>query len=244
MKIILDIQRYSPEKEPSQWRQQYEVETAPTDRVLDALMKIKREQDGTLVFRKSCAHGVCGSDGMMINGDERLACKTLVQEVAPEEGAVITIEPLRTFAVERDLLVDQSVFFRKYQSVKPYLINAEEVKEKERLQSPHDRKQIDDATACILCCICFSACPVLQQGTDFLGPAIIAQASRFLDDTRDKGFKDRLAVLKAPEGVWPCENHFECTRTCPRGVKVTKRINETKRRIEAFQEKQKKSENE
>ncbi len=234
MKVVLEVKRFNREVDDRSWYQRYEVDVAPGDRVLDALVQVKRFQDGSFSFRKSCAHGVCGSDAMVINGRERLACKTLMQDVAREDGAIVQIEPLRGFRVERDLLIDQTDFLGKYQSVKPYLINDDPVAGGERLQAPEERMRIDDATGCILCCGCFSACPVLQEGVDFLGPAIIASASRFLDDSRDKGFEDRLPVLDAPNGVWPCENHFECTRVCPRGVKITKRINATKRRIESY----------
>lgn len=236
MKVILDIQRFDPSTDKEPYDQQYEVEVAHTDRVLDALVRVARTQDGSLAFRKSCAHGVCGSDAMIINGMERLACKTLIQDVASHDGDSVRIEPLRGFAVQRDLFVDQSLFFEKYQGVKPYLINDEEIAARERLQSQEERLLIDDATSCILCCACFSACPVLVGGTNWLGPAIVAQASRFLDDSRDRGFEERLPILDGPEGVWPCENHFECTRICPRGVKITKRINETKRKIEKARE--------
>jgi succinate dehydrogenase / fumarate reductase iron-sulfur subunit len=199
-------------------------------------VKIKNFQDPTLAFRKSCAHGVCGSDAMRINGKEKLACKTLVQDVAEKDDATIRIEPLRGFPIERDLIVSQSAFFEKYQSIQPFLINDEPVKEKERIQSPEERRAFDDVTSCILCCACFSACPVLENNPEFLGPAISAQASRFLDDSRDKGFEQRLPRLDSPNGVWPCANHFECTRVCPRGIKITKRINETKRKIQKFRE--------
>lgn len=236
MKITLRIQRFNPETDSEPYFQKYEVEAEPNDRLLDALMHVKRFQDGTLGFRKSCAHGVCGSDAMVIEGKDRLACKTLVKDVASEDGAVITIEPLRHFPVQRDLLVDQSIFFDKYKTVKPFLINNEPVAEKERLQSQEERMVFDDATNCILCAACFSACPVLDKNPAFLGPAVIAQASRFNDDSRDHGFEERLPVLDKPDGAWPCENHFECTKACPRGIKVTKLINQTKRRIQKHKE--------
>jgi succinate dehydrogenase / fumarate reductase iron-sulfur subunit len=236
MRIILKIQRFNPETDSTPANKSYEVDVKPTDRILDALMRVKRFQDGTLAFRKSCAHGVCGSDAMLINGTERLACKTLVQDVAQEDGATITIKPLKGFRIERDLIVDQAEFFAKYQSAKPFLINEDPVEEKERLQSPEERKKFDDATNCILCCACFSACPQMEADPAFLGPAIIAQASRFLDDSRDAGFEERLPVLDRPDGVWFCANHFECTRVCPREIKVTKLINQTKRRIKNYRE--------
>ncbi len=231
MKIVLEIERFNPEARAGSTCQSYEVEADPTDRLLDVLMQVKRFQDGTLAFRKSCAHGVCGSDAMRINGKDRLACKTLVRDVADAEGATIRIEPLRHFPVVKDLVVDQTTFFEKYRSVKPFLINDEAVKGKERIQSQKERDAFDDATNCILCSACYSACPILDDNGDFLGPAALAQAFRFLEDSRDRGFADRLPVLNEPDGVWACENHFECTRACPRGIKITKHINHTKRRI-------------
>jgi succinate dehydrogenase / fumarate reductase iron-sulfur subunit len=199
-------------------------------------MRVKQFQDGTLSFRKSCGHGVCGSDAMRINGQERLACKTLVQDVAESEGGTVRIEPLNNFPVERDLMVDQRSFFGKYRSVNPYLINEEAVREKERIQSPEERRRFDDATNCILCSACFSACPVMTGNPDFLGPGVIVQASRFLEDSRDRGFEQRLPALDVPNGVWPCRNHFQCTRVCPRGIKVTKLINLTKKRVRQHRE--------
>jgi succinate dehydrogenase / fumarate reductase iron-sulfur subunit len=236
MKIRLEIQRFNPDEGGESGYQGYEVEADPTDRLLDVLMHIKRFQDGTLAFRKSCAHGVCGSDAMRINGKDRLACKTLVREVAEAEGATIRIEPLRHLPVLKDLVVGQDPFFEKYRAVTPFLINDEPVKEKERIQSQKERDAFDDATNCILCAACYSACPILDEDPDFIGPASLANAFRFLEDSRDRGFADRLPVLDEPTGVWGCQNHFECTRACPRGIKITKHINQTKRRIKASKE--------
>lgn len=233
MKIHICIQRFDPEKDKKPAYQEFRVDVDPADRVLDALIKIKNDEDPTLGFRKSCAHGVCGSDAMVINGKERLACKTLIQDVAEKDGDTVKIEPLRTLPVQRDLLVDQSPFFRNYRKVKPYLINAEKVDEKERIQSPEKRMEFDDATKCILCAACFSACPVKRDvNPEFLGPAAVVQASRFIDDDRDKGFAERIPELDYPDGIWACENRFECTRVCPRNIKVTKLINQTKRKLQ------------
>ncbi|MGD9278846.1 MAG: succinate dehydrogenase iron-sulfur subunit, partial [Desulfobacterales bacterium] len=195
MKIILNIQRFNPETDAEPYAEKHEIEVEPTDRVLDALMHVKEYRDGSLGFRKSCAHGVCGSDAMRINGKDRLACKTLVRDVADADGAEVEIKPLNHFSVLRDLIVDQTGFFEKYRSVKPFLINDDPVTEKERIQSPEQRKAFDDPTNCILCSACFSACPILHDNPDFLGPATIAQAARFNDDSRDKGFGERLSVL-------------------------------------------------
>lgn len=238
MKIILKIQRFNPESDAHPEYREYTVDAEPTDRLLDALMHVKRFQDGTLAFRKSCAHGVCGSDAMRINGKDALACKTLIQDVAETDGETVVIEPLRHFPVLKDLIVDQNSFLKKYRIIKPYLINDEPVAEGERLQSQEERMVFDDTTNCILCSACFSACPVLEDRPDFLGPAAIVQAYRFLADSRDRGFEERLPVLDAPEGVWLCENHFECTKACPRLIKITKRINQTKKMIQKFHEKQ------
>ncbi|MBI5552721.1 MAG: succinate dehydrogenase iron-sulfur subunit [Desulfobacterales bacterium] len=232
MKIILKIQRYNPESDPAPYFQEYSVEANPNERLLDALMQVKRFQDGSLAFRKSCAHGVCGSDAMRINGKDGLACKTLVKDVVKQDGDTVTVEPLRYLPVQRDLIVDQKDFFEKYRAVQPFLINDEPVAEKERPQSQEERMAFDDATNCILCASCYSACPVMAENPAFIGPAAIAQAFRFLADTRDRGFESRLPVLDHPDGVWPCQNHFKCTQACPRSILVTKRINQTKKMIE------------
>ena len=235
MKVRLEIQRFNPEKDREPYSRSYLVDAEPDDRILDTLMDIKRNQDGSLAFRKSCAHGVCGSDAMRINGKERLACKTLVQDVFVE-GEAIRIEPLRHMKLQRDLMMDQQDFFQKYRSAKPFLVPKEEVGEKENIQSPEEREQFDDATKCILCGACISACPVLDRNPDFIGPASIVQAARFVFDSRDRGLEPRLDVLDSVNGVWSCENHFECTRVCPRGIKITKLINQTKRMIRKYRE--------
>jgi succinate dehydrogenase / fumarate reductase iron-sulfur subunit len=195
-------------------------------------MHIKRKKDPSLSLRKSCSHGVCGSDAMVINGEERLACKTLIKEVAEKEGVVVRIEPLRTLPVQRDLMVDQKIFFQNYRQIKPYLINTEEVEEKERLQSPEERKSIDSATKCILCASCYSACPVVQkENPRYLGPASIVQATRFINDSRDEGFEGRLSDIDYLDGIWPCKSYYKCTQVCPRNIEVTKLINMIKKII-------------
>jgi len=232
VKVTLKIKRYNPETDKEPYFREYPLEVQPTDRVLDALMYIKDFVDGTLALRRSCAHGVCGSDAMVIDGQERLACKTLIRDVAKEEAAVITVEPLKHLPLLRDLMVDQGQFFERYRAVKPFFISDEALEEGERLQSPEDRHLFDDPTKCILCAACYSACPILDgKNPRFVGPAAIVQGARFVFDSRDRGFEERLSVLDHPDGVWACENHFECTRVCPRGIKVTKNINLTKRKI-------------
>jgi succinate dehydrogenase / fumarate reductase, iron-sulfur subunit len=238
MKINLEIQRYNPETDSAPREETFEVSVEPTDRVLDALMDIKRNVDGSLAFRRSCAHGVCGSDAMVINGTEALACKTLIQDVTTEEGATIRIEPARHMEVQRDLMVKQDNFFKNYKAVTPFFV-ADESKpapEKEYIQSIDEREKFDDPTKCILCGACYSACPILDKNPNFIGPAAIVQASRFVFDSREKGLDARLDILDQPDGVWACENHFQCTRVCPRDIKVTKMINFTKREIKKLRE--------
>jgi succinate dehydrogenase / fumarate reductase iron-sulfur subunit len=235
MKLSVDIARAEPGTGVAPRVQRYEVEADPTDRVLDVLHRIKSGMDATLTFRSSCAHGVCGSDAMRINGKERLACKTLVRDVAGDgPQPVITVEPLRHLPVQRDLLVDPSSFFQRIRSVSPFLLPAEGAAApdgRETLQSEQQHAQFEDATKCISCAACFSACPVLEKNPRFIGPAAIVQAARFVEDSRDWGLAPRLDALDSPDGIWACENHFECTRVCPREIKVTKLINLMKRRI-------------
>jgi succinate dehydrogenase / fumarate reductase iron-sulfur subunit len=237
MDITLAVERYNPETDAKPYMQEYSVSAEPTDRVLDALISVWRNHDGTLTFRKSCAHGVCGSDAMRINGTERLACKTLIKDVVTESETTIEIKPLAHLTVQRDLMVDQTPFFDNFRRVKPFMHPAEEPPEAaEFFQSQKDRDTFDDATKCINCQACFSACPVLDKNPQFIGPAAIVNAARFVFDSRDKGLEPRLAALDEPNGVWPCENHFQCTRVCPRGIKVTKLINLTKREINKYRE--------
>ncbi|MCG8452788.1 MAG: succinate dehydrogenase iron-sulfur subunit [Spirochaetales bacterium] len=232
MNVILDIARFEPTSDAKPHRESYEVRVEPTDRVLDALMHIWRHHDGTLAFRKSCAHGVCGSDAMRINGKEALACKTLIRDVAERDGDVIVLDPLRHLPVQRDLMVDQTSFLEKFRQSQPFLKPKEKPpKQGEYHQSAEERALIDDATKCINCGACYSACPVLDEKPDFLGPAALVAAARFIFDSRDEGLEARLSVVDQPMGVWSCDNHFECTKVCPRGIKITKLINLTKRAI-------------
>jgi succinate dehydrogenase / fumarate reductase, iron-sulfur subunit len=232
MRIILRIQRFNPETDGAPYYREYPVDMEPTDRVLDAILYVKDHADATLAVRKSCAHGICGSDAMRINGTERLACKTIIKDIA-SEGTTVVLEPLRGMPVQRDLMVDQGEFFDKYRSVRPFLVPAVPVPDaRERVQTPQQRARFDDPTKCILCAACYSSCPVVtNKNPRFIGPAALTQAARFIFDSRDKGVGERFGALDSPDGAWACENHFDCTKVCPRGIKVTKGINETKRAI-------------
>ena len=230
MQVLLKILRFNPEQGATPVWREYTVPCDPMDRVLDALHAVKWQQDGTLAFRRSCAHGVCGSDAMMINGKNRLACKVLIKDLKPP----IVIEPMRGFPVTKDLIVNMDGFFEKYKSVKPYLI-ADEAKagEKERLQSQQEQARFEDTTKCILCGACTTSCPSFWSNKDYLGPAAIVQAHRFLFDSRDEGADQRLPVLNEQSGVWRCRTIFNCTDACPRGIEVTKAIGKVKQLLVA-----------
>jgi succinate dehydrogenase / fumarate reductase iron-sulfur subunit len=225
--VTLRIKRYNPEADLKPHFEEYQLDVEPTDRVLDALNKIKWFTDGTLTYRRSCAHGICGSDAMRINGRNRLACKVLMGEL----GQKITLEPLIGFHVVKDLVVDMDRFFDAYKSVKPYLIADEAPVGRERYQSPVDRDRFEDTTKCILCAACTTACPVSWASEEFVGPAAIVNAHRFIFDSRDEGAAERLAILNKGGGVWRCRTVFNCTEACPRGINITKAIEEVKRAL-------------
>ncbi|UCH25167.1 MAG: succinate dehydrogenase iron-sulfur subunit [Trueperaceae bacterium] len=225
MQITVKIKRFDPEKDKrSRWTE-YRLEANPMDRVLDVLNEIKWEQDGSLSYRRSCAHGICGSDAMLINGVNRLACKVLIKDL----GNDIAIEPIRGLPVEKDLIVDMESFFDSYEAVLPYFINDDPVPAGERLQSPEEREIFDASTKCILCACCTTSCPVFWVNGRYLGPAAIVNAHRFIFDSRDRGTDQRLEVLNQPNGLWRCRTAYNCTEACPRDIPVTKAIEDVKR---------------
>lgn len=227
--ITLKVRRYDPERAEEPWWDQWQLTMEGADRVLDALHKVKWDIDGTLTFRRSCAHGICGSDAMLINGFNRLACKTLLKDL--DTSAPITVEPVKALPVEKDLIVDMEPFFQSYREVMPFFINDSPEPTRERLQSPEDRQRFDDTTKCILCAACTSACPVFWTDGQYFGPAAIVNAHRFIFDSRDHAGDMRLEVLNDKEGVWRCRTTFNCTDACPRGIEVTKAIAEVKSEI-------------
>lgn len=231
MQVNLKIFRYNPESGSQQVSYDtYTVEAEPTDRVLDLLEYIRNYHDGTLGFRRSCAHGVCGSDAMRINGVNRLACKILVQDLGSPN---ITIEPLLGLRVIKDMIVDMEPFFEHYRSVLPYFVNDEPLPEdgRERLQSPEARERFDDTTKCILCAACTTSCPPFWSDDEYVGPAAIVNAHRFIFDDRDRAAEERLKIMNEQIGVWRCRTSFNCTEACPRDIKVTQAIAEVKRAI-------------
>ena len=227
MAVRFRIKRFNPEQDTMPHWEDYDVPVDPTDRILDGLHYIKWYIDGTLSLRRSCAHGVCGSDAMMINGRNQLACKVLVKHA----GRRITIEPIRGLRVIKDLIVDMEPFFEKYRAIQPYLINGDPTPERERLQSPEDRARYNDTTKCILCAACTTSCPIYWADGAYVGPAAIVNAHRFIFDSRDQGAEERLDILSDRSGAFKCRTTFNCTDACPRGIEVTRAIQEVKQEI-------------
>jgi succinate dehydrogenase / fumarate reductase iron-sulfur subunit len=228
MQVKLKVFRYNPEKDKKPHYETYELEADPTDRVLDLLEHIKGYYDGTLSFRRSCAHGVCGSDGMRINGRNYLACKVLVKDLGTNN---ITVEPMLGLRVMKDLIVDMEPFFEHYRTVMPYFMNDDPEPDKERYQSPEQRARFDDTTKCILCAACTTSCPSFWANDNYYGPAAIVNAHRFIFDSRDQAASERLQILNSQFGVYRCHTIFNCTEACPRDIQITKAIGEVKRAI-------------
>ena len=224
---IVKVKRFIPERDEEPHWETYFVTWDPLDRVLDALHQIKWKQDGSLTFRRSCAHGICGSDAMLINGVNRLACKVLIKDLKQP----IKVEPIRGLKVEKDLIVDMEPFFAQYRKVLPFLVNDEPLPQRERLQSPEERARFDDTTKCILCAACTTSCPVYWSDDEYQGPAAIVNAHRFIFDSRDRAGHERLEILSDAEGAFKCRTTFNCTDACPRGIHVTRAIQEVKQAI-------------
>jgi succinate dehydrogenase / fumarate reductase iron-sulfur subunit len=230
MDVQLRILRFDPDRDAAAHWEEYIVPAEPSDRVLDLLHQVKWYQDGSLTFRRSCAHGVCGSDAMLINGRNRLACEYLVKDA----GQRITVEPVRGSPVVKDLLIDLDGFWEKYRSVMPYLVNDEVPEDgKERRQSQEERERFEDTSKCILCGACTTACPSFWANPDYVGPAAIVNAHRFIFDSRDHATEERLEIMADADGVWRCRTIFNCVEACPRGINITRAIMEVTRQIES-----------
>jgi len=228
VEIQLRVRRYDPESDPAPHWDEFRVEAEPSDRVLDLLHQVKWYQDGTLTFRRSCGHGVCGSDAMLINGRNRLACEYLVKDA----GSRVTVEPVRGMRVIKDLLVDMDGFWDKYRSVMPFLVNDEVPTDGlERRQSPEERDRFEDTSKCIMCGACTTGCPSFWSNPDYVGPAAIVNAHRFIFDSRDTAAEERLEIMADADGVWRCRTIFNCVEACPRGINVTRAIMEVTREV-------------
>lgn len=222
--ITLSIYRYNPEVDAKPYMKDYELavpeKTDPM--VLTLLERLKAEQDSTITYRRSCREGVCGSDGMNINGTNGLACITHISDLKTDK---IVIRPLPGFPVIRDLAVDMSQFYQQYERIEPYLQNDEIPPAQERLQSPEERAQLDGLYECILCACCTSSCPSFWWNPEkFVGPAGLLQARRFLADSRDKATQHRLDKLQDPFSVFRCRTIMNCTNVCPKGLNPTQAI--------------------
>ena len=221
MRIELRILRYDPERDAKPHWESYDMEVdLKLDRVLDLLHRVKYELDGSLTFRRSCGHGICGSDALLINGRNRLACKERIEKL----GRRISIAPLPGLPVVKDLVVDMEGFFDSYQSVMPFLVNDRPLPARERLQSVEDRARYDDTTKCILCAACTTSCPSFWANDGYVGPAAIVNAHRFIFDSRDDAAEERLEILAGDDGVWRCRTIFNCTDACPRDIHITQAI--------------------
>ena len=231
MEVTLRLKRYNPEVDSKPHWQEFTLEDVePVDRVLDLLHRVKWYHDGTLSLRRSCAHGVCGSDAMRINGVNMLACKTLVKDLVRGEKGRIQVEPILGLKVIKDFIVDMEPFMEHYRSVMPYFVNDEPAPAngRERLQSIEDRARYDEATKCILCAACTTSCPSFWANGTYVGPAAVVQAHRFIFDSRDQAADKRLDILGEENGVWRCRTIYNCTSACPREIPVTQLIAEVK----------------
>ena len=224
--VKFSIYRYDPDKDEKPYMQNLEVELLPTDKMLlDALMRIKQSNDDSLSFRRSCREGVCGSDAMNINGKNGLACITNMRDLKEP----VVLRPLAGLPVVRDLIVDMTQFFNQYHSIKPFLINDTPPPEKERLQSPEEREELDGLYECILCACCSTSCPSFWWNPDkFVGPAGLLQAYRFIADSRDQAVAERLDNLEDPYRLFRCHTILNCVDVCPKGLNPTRAIGKIK----------------
>lgn len=228
MQQVIRIHRHDPGRFPDTWVDEFTLEVDETDRILDLLRRIRDDHDGSLAFRASCGHGVCGSDGMMIQGINRLACQTF----AGDFGGSVTIAPLKGYPVIRDLVVDLEPFMEKYLAVEPW-VEADEWAPglRESLQSPADLERIEELTTCIMCSCCTSACPSMWLDPDYLGPAAMVQAARFVMDTRNSARERQLANVAVRNGIYRCHTAANCGDACPRGIDVTGAMGAIKRML-------------
>ncbi len=222
----VSIYRYNPDKDAEPYMQDYEVDTGGKDLMILDVLALVKEQDESLSYRRACREGVCGSDGMNINGSNGLACVTTISTVIKnQDKGRLVLRPLPGLPVIRDLVVDMAQFYAQYEKIKPYLINHTPAPAIERLQSPEERAKLDGLYECILCACCSTACPSFWWNPDkFVGPAGLLQAYRFLADSRDEGATERLADLEDPFSVFRCRGIMNCVNVCPKGLNPTRAI--------------------
>lgn len=220
----VSIYRYNPETDKEPYMKEYDIDTGGRDIMVLDVLNLVKEQDPTMAYRRSCREGVCGSDGMSMNGKNGLACITPISQATGGKGKLI-LRPLPGLPVIRDLVVDMSMFYRQYEKIKPYLINNTPAPAMERLQSPEDRDKLDGLYECILCACCSTACPSFWWNPDkFIGPSGLLQAYRFIVDSRDTATDERLAALDDPFSLFRCRGIMNCVNVCPKGLNPTKAI--------------------
>jgi succinate dehydrogenase / fumarate reductase iron-sulfur subunit len=218
------VYRYHPEQDAGPFMQDFELEVRPGMMLRDALIELKA-RDESLTFRHSCGEGVCGSDGMNVNGRNALACTTPLAGLREP----VEVRPMPGMPVIRDLVVDLSAFYRQYRAVKPYLIRQDPEPEAENLQSPAERERLDGLYECILCACCSTACPSFWWNPErFRGPAALLQAWRFLADSRDQATRERLDELEGPYSLFRCHSIMNCAEVCPKGLNPTRAIGHIK----------------
>lgn len=227
----VSIYRYDPAKDSAPYMQDVEVEIPEgKDLMVLDVLELMKAKDPSVAYRRSCREGVCGSDGMNMNGNNGLACITPVSQVAKKNKLVL--RPLPGLPVVRDLVVDMTQFYRQYEKVKPYLLNDSPAPAQERLQSPEDREKLDGLYECILCACCSTSCPSFWWNPDkFIGPAGLLQAYRFLSDTRDSATAERLESLDDPFSVFRCRGIMNCVSVCPKGLNPTRAIGHIKQML-------------
>lgn len=221
--LQVSVYRYNPENDDAPWMQDFQIDTQGRDLMVLNVLQMIKEQDSSLVYRASCREGVCGSDGMNMNGRNGLSCVTPLSEVVKNNRLVL--RPLPGLPVIRDLIIDMSLFYKQYERIQPYLQNDERPPSIERLQSPEDRDKLDGLYECILCACCSTSCPSFWWNPDkFVGPAGLLQAYRFLADSRDTHTQERLSELDDPFSVFRCRGIMNCVNVCPKGLNPTRAI--------------------
>jgi len=225
--ITAKIQRYNPEQDKRPRWQDFRLEVDDESTILDILNEIHWKIDGTLAYRRSCRSSICGSCAMNVNGCNVLACETPLHRF----GNKLKIKPLPGFAVLKDLVVDLEPFFAKLRRIKPYLIVKRPIPDKEFLQSTEQFEEIGESTLCILCAACSSACPSSWPNEDYIGPAALLKAYRYIFDSRDDGSDDRLDIINDKNGVWRCHTIFNCMEACPKKIKITEYLSRLKVKI-------------
>ncbi len=224
-KVNVKVLRYNPDQDKKPYWQPYELEVDSDATILDVLNEIHWKHDGTLAYRRSCRSAICGSCAMKVNGANLLACETPLHQF---KGKPLKIEPLPGFRVIKDLVVDLESFFEKLNRVKPYLLLDKPMPDKEFVQTPEEFEEIREACICILCGSCTSSCPSLWANEDYLGPAALLKAYRFIFDSRDDGADERIDIVNDKNGIWRCHTIFNCIEACPKHIKITEYLSRLK----------------